>query len=67
MNMINQHFYFTNDGKMQNNCGYGCCMHCKYLLDDKNKKWLACSESCLIDKKMIGRSCTKCKHSDYGK
>ena len=66
MDMINQHFYLTGD-KMQNNCGYGCCMHCKYLLDDINKRWLACSESCLIDKKMIGRSCTKCKHSDYGK
>ena len=34
--MINQHFYLTGD-KMQNNCGYGCCMHCQYLLDDNNK------------------------------
>ena len=54
--MINQHFYFTNDGKMQNNCDKGCCMHCKYLIDAKNKKWLACSESCLTDKKMVGKS-----------
>ena len=67
MNMINEHFYFTNDGRMQNNCDKGCCMHCKYLLDAKNKEWLACSESCLTSKAMVGKSCTKCNHSEYGR
>ena len=52
---------------MQNNCDKGCCMHCKYLIDDKNKKWLACSESCLTSKAMVGKSCTKCNHSEYGR
>ena len=49
--MINQHF--TNDGKFQNNYSKGCCMHCKYLLDAKDKKLLACSESCLTSRYMM--------------
>ena len=56
MRMINQHFYLTGDNKMRNNCNYGCCMHCKYLIDSKDKKWLECSESCLTSINMIGKS-----------
>ena len=51
--MINQYFYFSNDERMQNYCGKGCCIHCKYLLDAKDKKWLACSESCLTSRYMM--------------
>ena len=65
MRMINQHFYLTGDNKMRNNCNYGCCMHCKYLIDDKDKKWLACSESCITSRSMIGKSCTICEHFSY--
>ena len=63
MQKINQHFYFTDDKKMQNDCS-GCCMHCKYNLDDKAGKWIACSESCTH---LIGYSCSNCNHSEYGK
>lgn len=67
---INQHFYFSEDGKKFNNdCGYGCCCHCKYFLSGKegNHSWLACNQSCLESKEMIGKSCSDCKHSSYGK
>ena len=67
MKKINEHFYFTDDGKMQNNCDKGCCMHCRYLLDAKDKKWLACNQSCLVSKEMVGKSCVICNHSEYGK
>lgn len=43
MKMINQHFYFTEDGKMENNCNKGCCMHCKYNYSNEGK-WLTYSE-----------------------
>lgn len=68
-NKINEHFYWVN-GKICNNCGYGCCMHCKYLIDGKegNHKWIACSESCLTSKKIIGKiSCKDCAYNTFGK
>ena len=65
---INEHFYLDGD-KIKNNCGYGCCMHCKYLLDSQegNHKWFACSESCLVNENMIGKSCSNCEYTQYGK
>ncbi len=41
-------------------------MHCKYNYSNEGK-WLACSESCLTSRAMIGQSCTKCNHSEYVK
>ena len=61
-NKINQHFYLNGD-KFDNDCQI-CCMHCPYNLDDVDKKWLACSESCLY---MIGYSCKNCGKCEYGK
>ena len=67
-NKINKHYYWK-EGKIENNCNYGCCMHCKYVIDGQegNNKWLACSDSCLTDKNIIGKiSCNDCKYNKYG-
>lgn len=63
MKRINEHFYYLDENKFDNSCGQ-CCMSCQYNLDDKDKRWLACSESCLY---LIGYSCKNCNKSDYGK
>ena len=69
MEYINEHFYTDDNGKMKHNCNCGCCMKRKYLLDgeDYNNKWISCNQSCLVNKNMIGKSCTKCEYTQYGK
>lgn len=58
------------NGHMENHCHKQegtCCMHCKYVYDDKDGRWIACSDSCISHKDITGKiSCVKCKHTTYG-
>ena len=62
--MLKMNFKIDNK-TIHNNCDNGkgkCCMLCDYISDDVNKKWKACSESCIKQKDITEFSCTKCGH-----
>lgn len=54
-----------NEKSIENHCDNGkskCCMLCKYVSDDINGEWKACTDSCIVHKDIIQFSCTQCKH-----
>lgn len=56
-------FIINNDKTIENHCDNGkCCMLCKYISDDINGEYKACSDSCIKHKDISQFSCTQCKH-----
>ena len=45
-----------NEKSIENHCDNGkskCCMLCKYVSDDINGEWKACTDSCIVHKDII--------------